>query len=302
MQQSTDHSYDVNIQGVKQAFNNAAIDYDAFSSLQKTVADRLLESFEFIKTQPETVLDLGAGTGRGSRQLNKQFKKAQIFQADLSIEMLRVSRKQSPRFFSKHHFICADGYELPLSNNSIDLVFSNLMLQWCNDPDKVFAEIKRVLKPGGVFVFSSFGPDTLKELRACWRQVDEAVHVNAFTDLHDIGDALIRNGMEAPVLSVEHIVVTYDECKQLMRDLKKIGAHNVNSGRRKTLTGKERLKKVIQFYESYRQDNKLPATYEVIYGHAWRSEIDKSIKNNANAQTISLDDLKQDLAKHRQKQ
>jgi len=159
-----------------------------------------------------------------------------------------------------------------------------------------------VLKPGGVFLFTSFGPDTLKELRASWQQADDEAHVNAFADMHDIGDSLVRNGMDAPVLSIEHIVLTYDECKQLMRELKNIGAHNVNNGRRKTLTGKQRLQKVIKHYESYRQNNKLPATYEVIYGHAWKPEVDKNINKAAGTQAISLEDLKQDLASRRPKQ
>lgn len=300
MQNSIDNNYEIDIKRVRHAFNIASKNYDVFSLLQQTVVDRLIESFEHIKIKPSLILDLGSGTGYGSKHLKQQFKKAQVYQTDLSVQMLRSSRKQSPRFFSKDRFLCADANQIPLPNNSFDLVFSSLMLQWCNDPDAVFAEIKRVLKPGGVFLFTSFGPDTLKELRESWRQVDNDVHVNAFTDMHDIGDSLVRNGMDAPVLSVEHIVLTYDECKQLMRELKNIGAHNVNNGRRKTLTGKQRLQKVIKHYESYRQDNKLPATYEVIYGHAWKPEMNKNTKDS-NVQSISLEDLKRDLEKRKLK-
>jgi len=300
MQNSIDNSYDIDARHVRQAFNIAAKNYDAFSLLQQTVADRLIESFEYIKTRPSAILDLGSGTGYGARLLKRQFKKAQIYQLDLSVEMLKNSRKQASRFFSKDHFLCADANQIPAADNSFDLVFSSLMLQWCNDPDAVFAEIKRVLKPGGVFLFTSFGPDTLQELRESWRRVDDDVHINAFADMHDIGDSLIRNGMDAPVLTIENMVLTYDECKQLMRELKNIGAHNVNNGRRKTLTGKKRLQKVIKNYESYRQDNKLPATYEVIYGHAWKSESDKNNKNS-NSQSVSLEDLKRDLEKRKAK-
>ena len=300
MQNSIDHHYEVDLHRVQNSFDAAAKNYDSFSLLQQTVADRLIESFEHIKAEPKSILDLGAGTGYGSRHLKKQFKKSQIYQMDLSIEMLKGSRKQSPLFFSKNHFLCANAEHIPLPDKSVDLVFSSLMLQWCNDPDAVFAEIKRVLKPGGVFLFTSFGPDTLKELRESWSQVDNDVHVNAFADMHDIGDSLIRNGMDAPVLSIEHIVITYDECKQLMRELKNIGAHNVNHGRRKTLTGKQRLQKVVNHYESFRSDNKLPATYEVIYGHAWNPEISKHDKSS-NIQSVSLEDLRQDLKTRKQK-
>lgn len=299
MQSPVDIAYEVDSDQVRHAFDLAAKNYDAFSLLQKTVVERLIESFEHIKTAPEIILDLGSGTGYGSKHLKKQFKKTQIYQMDLSVEMLKYSRSKSSRFFSKNHFLCADANKIPLADSSVDLVFSSLMLQWCNDPDVVFSEIKRVLKGNGVFLFTSFGPDTLKELRECWRQVDDAVHVNAFTDMHDIGDSLVRNGMDAPVLSVEHIVLTYDESKQLMRELKNIGAHNVNRGRRKTLTGKRRLHKVIKHYETFRHikhGNKLPATYEVIYGHAWKPEKDKTI-GDMSSQSVSLDDLKQELKK-----
>lgn len=294
MQESESFNYQFDTRLVRNAFNEAAKNYDNFALLQQTVADRLIESFEHIKIKPEVILDLGSGTGYGSRHLKTRFNKAKIHELDISVEMLKSSRNKYFRLFNKNRFICADANKIPLSDNSIDLVFSNLMLQWCNDPDAVFSEVARVLKTGGVFLFSSFGPDTLKELRESWRQVDDDVHVNAFTDMHDIGDALIRNGMDAPVLSVEHLVLTYDKCKQLMRELKNIGAHNSNKGRRKTLTGKQRLEKVIMHYESFRQNNKLPATYEVIYGHAWNAGVNKN-SSNAAPQTISLDTLKQDL-------
>jgi len=299
MKESVDQNYSINASRVKSAFNAAAEDYDAYSSLQQTVTERLIEAFETIKIEPEKILDLGTGTGRGSKLLKKQFKKAKVYQADLSLEMLKESRKQSSRFFSKNYFLCANASSVPLSDNSLDLVFSSLMLQWCNDLESVFAEVMRILKPGGLFIFTSFGPDTLSELRESWRKVDGDVHVNAFVDMHDIGDSLIRNGMDAPVLSVEHMIVSYDECKQLMKELKKIGAQNINSGRRKTLTGKQRLERAVKNYETYRRDNKLPATYEVIYGHAWKPKVSNDRFNDPNIQTVSLESLKQDLKKRK---
>lgn len=301
MQNSVDTDYQVDTKQVQHAFNDAAKDYDAHALLQRTVVDRVLEGFDQIKIEPGVILDLGSGSGYGAKQLKRQFRKAHIYQADLSIEMLKGARKKSSRFFSKDHFLCVDANKIPLSDQSVDLVFSSLMLQWSNNPDAVFAEVKRVLRPGGVFVFTTFGPDTLKELRESWRQADGNIHINAFTDMHDIGDALMRAGLDAPVLSIENIVLTYDECLQLMRDLKSIGAHNVNLGRRKTLTGKQRLKKAIQHYESYRANNKLPATYEVIYGHAWKSAIETvNTKNNdTGIQHISIEKLKQDLKKRK---
>lgn len=295
MPNSNKDRYEIKSRDVSVAFDDAAKNYDAVSLLQRTITDRLIESFDQIKIKPTDILDIGSGTGYGSGKLKKHFKKARYYQLDVSVEMLKCARKQSPMLFSKNHFVNADASQLPLPNNHFDLVFSSLMLQWCNDLDAVFAEVKRVLKPGGVFLFSSFGPDTLKELRESWRSVDEQVHVNAFVDMHDIGDALIRSGMDAPVLNVEHIVLTYDECKQLMREIKDIGAHNINSGRRKTLTGRQRLDKVIKHYETFRQESKLPATYEVIYGHAWRPDQDKGAGSGENVQSVSLEVLKRDL-------
>lgn len=295
MSGSINNDYLINEGNVRSAFNASAKDYDAFSLLQRTITERLIESFDQIKIKPGAILDLGSGTGFGSRKLKQRFKKAHIYQCDLSDEMLRRSKKQSSYFFSKDHFVCANAKQIPLSDNHFDLVFSSLMLQWCSDLDAVFTEVKRLLKPGGVFLFTSFGPDTLKELRDSWSKVDEHVHANAFVDIHDIGDALMRNGLNEPVLSVEHLTLTYDDCKQLMRDLKGIGAQNINSGRRKTLTGKKRLAKMVQYYESYRENNKLPATYEVIYGHAWQPDSNQAKNKSSNIQTISLDNLKKEF-------
>ena len=301
MLNSDNNLYNIDRRNVAHAFDDAAKDYDTVSLLQQTVVDRLIESFDLIKINPASILDIGSGTGYGSRKLKQRFKKAQYYQSDISGEMLKAARKNSPKYFSKNHFLCADASQMPIQDKQFDLVFSSLMLQWCSDLDLVFAEVKRMLKPGGVFLFASFGPDTLKELRECWQQVDNDIHVNAFVDMHDIGDSLVRNGMDAPVLSVEHIVLTYDGCKQLMRELKNIGAHNVNKGRRKTLTGKQRLNKVISHYETFRSDNKLPATYEVVYGHAWRSDQESSARSGDNSQSISLEQLKQDLRARKHK-
>ncbi len=295
MLNSNNNLYSLERRNVAHAFDDAAKDYDTVSLLQQTVADRLIDSFDLIKIKPASILDMGSGTGYGSRKLKQRFKKAQFYQSDISGEMLKVARKKSPKYFSKNHFLCADAAQMPIEDNQFDLVFSSLMLQWCNDLDLVFAEVKRMLKPGGVFLFASFGPDTLKELRECWQKVDDDIHVNAFVDMHDIGDSLVRNGMDAPVLSVEHIVLTYSGCKQLMSELKNIGAHNANNGRRKTLTGKQRLNKVISHYETFRSDNKLPATYEVVYGHAWQAHQERSGSVGDGSQTISLEQLKQDL-------
>jgi len=165
--------------------------------------------------------------------------------------------------------VCADAAGLPLRTGSVDLVFSNLMLQWCSDPDAVFSECRRVLKPGGLLTYTTFGPDTLVELRRAWATVDDLTHVNRFIDMHDLGDAMIRSGFAAPVMDVERCTLTYADAHALMRDLKAIGAHNINAGRARALTGKSRLTRMIAAYEAFRREGRLPATYEIVYGQAW---------------------------------
>ena len=251
-------------------FNSAANSYDKAAVLQRVVSERLLDKLDDIKIKPSGILDLGSGTGTAAKFLAKKYSGTRIFETDFALNMLRLSAASSPRFFSRQRHVCAAAEQLPIVANVMDMVYSNLMLQWCNYPDLVYAEVNRVLRPGGLFIFSTFGPDTLKELRQSWRSVDDRIHVNAFFDMHDVGDAVIRAGFENPVMETEKFTLTYDDVLTLLQDLKQIGAQNVNKGRRHTLTAKERLKRMIAEYEKLRRDGKLPASYEVIYGHAWR--------------------------------
>ena len=182
--------------------------------------------------------------------------------------MLRHTRRRG-RWLRRPHAVCADAARVPLASRSVDLVFSNLMLQWCNDPDTVFGEFRRVAAPGGLLTFTTFGPDTLKELRSAWSAADGYSHVNRFIDMHDLGDALVRAGFAEPVMDVEQFTLTYDDLRGLMNDLKAMGAHNVTHGRSRGLTGRRRLAAAVAAYEAFRVDGRLPATWEVVYGHAW---------------------------------
>jgi malonyl-CoA O-methyltransferase len=150
------------------------------------------------------------------------------------------------------------------------MIFSNLAIQWCNDLDAAFEGMHRVLRTDGLLTFSTLGPDTLKELRAASKTDGERVSVSRFFDMHDIGDALVRAGFSAPVLDVERVVLTYDDVIDVMRDLKAIGAHNAADGRGRGLQGRDFLKKITANYEQFRREGKLPATFEVVYGHAWK--------------------------------
>lgn len=277
---------------VAASFSRSAQDYAEHAVLQRTVAARLLERLELINISPKVIVDAGSGPGDAARQLAMRYKGAQVLQLDLSMEMLSQSRSHDSRFFSKQKYVCGDAESLPLINNSAELVFSSLMLQWCNDLDAAFTQIKSTLTKQGLFLFATLGPDTLKELRSSWAEVDDGVHVNTFIDMHDVGDALIRAGFVEPVMDVEHITLTYEDCFSLMKDLKTLGASNADEDRSKGLTGKNKIKGLESAYEKYRTEGQLPATYEVVYGHAWTPLQESSFDSLVNEAYFPISSLK----------
>ncbi len=256
--------------GVRRSFDRASASYEATAVLQARVADELLQRVAFFQLDPRLVVDLGAGTGRATAELKRRYRRAMVVALDVAPGMLREARRHQ-RWFRRFERVCANVLRLPFADASVDIAFSNLMLQWCGDLDTAFTEVRRVLKPDGLFAFTTFGPDTLKELRAAWAAVDDHNHVNTFIDMHDVGDALSRAGLTEPVLDVERLTLTYDDAVGVMRDLKAIGAHNVTAGRPRGLVGRARLQRVKAAYESSRRNGLIPATYEVVYGAAWGS-------------------------------
>ena len=246
---------------IRQAFNKASNDYDDHAFLQREIAFRLDNKLEVISANTNTILDLGAGTGLLSQLISKRYPDGQLICLDFAQNSLNNNQAD--------HKICANAYHLPLADNSVDMVVSSLMMQWCPDLNQLFNEIHRVLKNDGLFLFATFGPDTLKELKKSWSVVDDNQHVNSFTDMHDIGDQILAAGFHSPVMEMETLTLTYQSVTDLLRDLKAIGAQSVNN-RSKSLMGKDKFQLMIQMYESYRKDGKLPATYEVVYGHAWK--------------------------------
>jgi len=258
---------------VADSFSAAADSYDAHAALQVEVGTRLLERLDFVKNTPTRVVDIGCGTGVITRALQQRYKNAQVIGLDLAHGMATHADKKR-RWLAKERYICADMEKLPLATHSVDMIVSNLALQWLDDLTAVFTEFQRVLRPDGVVLFASFGPDTLFEMRQAWQAVDDRVHVNRFMDMHDVGDAMVRARLADPVMDCEKIVLTYRDVKTLMRELKAIGAHNVNAGRMHSLTAPNHLKKMMAEYERFRRvDGFLPATYEIVYGNAWGSEL-----------------------------
>jgi malonyl-CoA O-methyltransferase len=257
---------------VARAFERASASYDAAAALQERVRNELLARLEELPITPAAILDLGAGTGHATRALKHRFPKAIVVATDIASGMLEQARHQS-RWLRRFERVRGDAYALPFRDGSFDLVFSSLMLQWCDDLDAAFVEIARVLRPGGLLLFSTFGPGTLGELREAWAAVEShANHVNHFFDPHALGSALLHAGLAEPVLDVDRIVVRYPDVLTLMRELKAIGAHNVTQGRARGLTGRGRLSAMTRAYESQRRDGSLPATYEVIHATSWGAE------------------------------
>lgn len=272
---------------VRRSFDRAADSYDEAAVLQLEIGKRLLERTILIRETPEHILDLGAGTGLVTQLLKKQHRKSTVTALDISDRMLLQARSRDG-WFNKTRYLCGDMESLPLADQSVNLIFSNLAVQWCNEPARVFAEFRRILKPGGAVWFTTFGPDTLKELRECWSVADGYAHVNRFIDMHNLGDALLAAGLAEPVMDMEMLTLTYRDVRGLMVDLKNLGAHNSLVARPRGLTGKGRLQACAEAYEHLRVDGVLPASYEVIYGHAWVPD-ESSTKDAA---FVSLDGIK----------
>lgn len=270
-------------QDIQHAFNQAAGDYDAVAVLPQEICNRMIERLDVMRILPITILDLGAGTGYGTQLLQKRYPDATVIALDLAEKML------NNQTYRDHPYkLCADAEQLPLANNSIDLIFSNLMLPWCNDIEVVFQEVKRVLKPNGLFLFSTFGPETLKELRFSWARVDNGSHVHLFFDLHDIGDALLRAHFSDPVMDMEMLTLTYKTAKQSLDDLRISGMYNILKDRKKTLTGKHLFQRFMENYKTWRQqDGMLPNTYEIAYGHAWKINATEKLRSNEIAIPVS---------------
>jgi malonyl-CoA O-methyltransferase len=252
---------------VRRAFDRASATFDANAAVHAELRNRLLERLDVVKLQPQVVLDLGAGTGHAARKLQERYRSAYVLAADISVRMLQQAKTQQG-WFKRFGRAACDAHQLGLKTDSVDLVFSNLMLQWCADPDRVFAELARVLRPDGLLTFTALGPDTLRELRAAW-DGDDRVHVHRFIDMHD---ALVRAGFVEPVMDTERLTVTYRDLDALLSELKLSGSTNLAQGRPRSLRSARAHRRARERYERSRKDGVLAVTLEVVYGHAWAGQ------------------------------
>jgi malonyl-CoA O-methyltransferase len=253
---------------IRRYHDRASTGYDDAAVLAGELREAMVRRLDWIAFVPETVLDLGCGTGQGAKALAGRWPRARVIALDAAPGMLAAARRQASG--SGIEWLRADAEAMPLPSASVDLIFSNLMLPWCEDIDAVFAEVARVLKPRGLFTFTTFGPDTLAELRAAWRAADPADRrVHPFTDMHDLGDGLVRAGFAEPVLDVSRYTLTYPDVAALMRDLKAMGSQNAAGARSRALTARGRFAAMATAYEPFRAGGVLPASYEAVFGQAW---------------------------------
>ena len=274
---------------VRRAFSRASASYADAAKLQHEVEARLLESLDFYEEgraadakAPAVVVDLGCGPGSAARAMQQRWPKARVLALDLALPMLqrhpvdaglaRILGRIVGQRYHEPSRICADARALPLADHSVDLLFSNLCLQWVEDLPSVFAGIRRVLKPNGMLVMSTFGPDTLYELRSAFADADAVPHVSPFASIAQVGDALIGSGFRNPVLDRDELVTRYPDLPALMREQRAIGATNALHARRHTLTGKTRFAAAARAYEQFRHRDQLPATWEIVTAVAWAPE------------------------------
>ena len=272
---------------VRRHFARAAATYDAAAVLQKEVGTRMAERLDVVRIAPAAILDAGCGTGDALAELALRYPGARRVALDIAAPMLGVARSKArqrrstlARLFSgfagtgaaaEPRFVCGDIVALPFAPGAFDLVWSNLALQWVSELPLALAELGRVLSVGGLATFTTFGPDTLRELRAAFAGVDSNPHVGRFVDMHDIGDMLVQAGFADPVMHMELMTLTYGDAPAMIRDLKAIGATNAAIARGRALMGRRRWERALAALEATRREGRIAATFEVIYGHAWKA-------------------------------
>lgn len=250
---------------VADSFSRCAASYDSVAQLQRDIGHQLLTMMPADVQQPR-LLDLGSGTGYFAEQLRKNYPQTALCCLDLAQGMLAYARETRP--VDNAHWLCGDAENLPLASDSVDLLFSSLVIQWCEQPDALFREIARSLQPGGEAFIATLGPETLYELRSAWAAVDSYTHVNRFLPLEQLQQAIAAAGLDEVDSHTGYQLLCYPQLRELTNELKHLGAHNMNRGQPEGLTGRARIQALKAAYEQFRDDQGLlPATYQVYYLH-----------------------------------
>ncbi len=270
----------VDPRAARRRFERAAATYGEVAVLSREVERRMAERLEYIRVEPRRVLDAGCGPGEGLRRLRRRYPKARLVGVDSAWSMALSARRSQPLLERAKsvlsgalcHNVCADLARLPLATASVGMVWSNLALAWADAPAAALSEFARVLEPRGLLMFSTYGPDTLKELRNAFAQVDGYAHVHRFIDMHDLGDILVRAGFAQPVMDMDIVTLAYADVGALARDLRLSGQSNADADRRRGLMAPGAWARMVSAYESSRRGDRIPATFEIVYGHAWKGE------------------------------
>ena len=266
-----------------------AASYVEASLLQAEVAERLIERLDYIRLKPSVILDLMAASGYGTQQLVQRYPDAHIYAVDDAKNLLVMQQAHD-----RLSLISMDLEKPALATASVDLIVLNLGLAYLADPQFCFRELNRILKPGGLFIFTSLGPDTLQELNYAFHGLDEYAHVWQFIDMHHLGDALLATGWEDPVMDMELLTLSYEKLEDLLSDLRVSGGRNQLAGRCPHLMPRGRWKKMQQRYaECSLDDGQLPASFEIIYGHAWKAQTNSKAQQNDQGEVlVPVDSIK----------
>jgi malonyl-CoA O-methyltransferase len=273
----------------RRRFARAAQTYAAASPLEAEIGRRMLERLEYVRAAPRRILDAGAGPAREARPLRRRYAGATLVTLDASLAMLQAGRQRSGwrdwlRGVPRDLPVVADFARMPLAAGCVDLLWSNMALHWALAPDAVLREFARVLAPSGLLMFSTLGPDTLKELR----QAAGPEQVHAFIDMHDLGDALLAAGFAAPVMDAEFVTLTYTAPDALFADLRRSGQTSARADRGRGLRGRRFLAQAHAALAAQARDGRIPVTYEVVYGHAWKGEMRQTDDGRAVIRTDAL--------------
>ncbi len=278
---------------IASSFNRAASNYEAMAQIQKEIGCRLFERLYLLKMQPKYILDLGCGSGFFTEKLKKLYPKARVFSLDIAYDMLyQVKQKES--WFKKWGIVNADMHKLPFVDAQFDLIFSNQVVHWSENMSGLMSELHRVMNKDACLMFSTLGPDTFKELRIAFAELDSFSHANDFLDMHDVGDIMLAANYLDPVIDMDMLTAHYDSLASLLKSLKKQGVININPKRNSALSGKNTFKNLdLAMQKFITDDNMYPLTYEVVYGHAWKGGV--NIKPGVTKNTFTVAELRATL-------